>query len=46
MGLTTVGIFIIAVLGFCMLIGFEIRIVTYLRQMKDLLSEIAKKDHV
>ena len=42
MELSSLGIFIFAVIGFCLLIGFEIRIVTYLKQMRDLLKEVAK----
>jgi len=33
----------IVLAGFVLLFGFEIRIVTYLKQMRDLLKEIAKK---
>jgi hypothetical protein len=34
---------VIIALGFCILIGFEIRIVTYLKRMRDLLQELVKK---
>ena len=42
MELSSLVIFIVAIIGFCVLIGFEIRIVTYLKQMKNLLQEVVK----
>ncbi len=34
---------IAVITGFCILIGFEIRIVTYLKQMRDLLEKFVSK---
>lgn len=34
---------VIVGVGFCTIIAFEIRIVTYLKQMRDLLRELVKK---
>jgi len=34
---------LIVLIGFCIIAAFEIRIVTYLRQMRDLLKKIAEK---
>lgn len=45
MELSKLGIFIVAIIGFCLLIGFEIRIVTYLKQMRDLLQEFVRDGH-
>lgn len=43
MKLSDPGIIIGVLLGFCVLISFEIRIVTYLKQMRDILKELLKK---
>jgi len=41
--LKLLGISIIVLVGFCTIVSFEIRIVTYLKQMRDLLRELVDK---
>ncbi len=43
-GLQMLGIPVIVVLGFSIIVSFEIRIVSYLRQMRDLLKELVDKE--
>lgn len=43
MELSTFQIAVVVAVGFCVIMGFEIRIVTYLKQMRDLLKELVDK---
>jgi len=43
-GIQMLGISFIVILGFSVIVSFELRIVSYLKQMRDLLRELVDKE--